>query len=519
MKKILSQRTLWISTVAIMLLLFLGAQASATPAAEKAPAEKLSFSYIRPVWGPATYVKGGAYEQALFAKANINVDVQIIPVMEYDTKIRTIVASGTLPDLLWAYGPGDSFWRDLENQGAFARVDQRLESYPTIKGTVSDTVWGHMQNPKDDATYFIPRTIASVVPFFTYYRADWFEKLGIDEPKTIDELTAALTKVKQGYPDVFPMTNGMGFFIWMFKDLGTSFGDAVGGWIASPDTPGTIVPSFTTAQERNYLFWLQDLRRRGLMDPEVGVNPDPNHGKQKFMSGRAAAYPGGYPDYIEITSSLMKTDPNARVGVMSPLTGPTGIQGGTRTVYPVDRGLYFSSKSTKVDAILHFMEWYLTDGSEFRVWGVEGEMYNVVDGQKVPVPESERKDAYKSPQIEPLTFLNLPEEQLDWSMWRRSFESSGIGDQFDQWKAKFDEYASVRYPDYLSPTVVSPTNVKSGAQIWEDTMASTWGSVGLDTSITPKNYTDAVADWLTNGGSDIIKEVNQQQSDKSKPDF
>ncbi|MCS7071398.1 MAG: twin-arginine translocation signal domain-containing protein, partial [Anaerolinea sp.] len=76
--------------------------AAETPAAEApAPAAeaKLStqlpypvkFSYLRPVWGPATHQKGAAYELELFKRANVEIESQIVPVFDYETKFPVLV--------------------------------------------------------------------------------------------------------------------------------------------------------------------------------------------------------------------------------------------------------------------------------------------------------------------------------------------------------------------------------------------------------------------------------------------
>ncbi|MDR1703458.1 MAG: extracellular solute-binding protein [Clostridiales bacterium] len=493
---------------------------TAGEAAEGRGGDLLSFTYLRPVWQPATFVSGGAYEQALFDYANIEVDVQIIPVMEYDAKVKTVVAGGTLPDVMWASGPADPFWRDLENQGAFTSIDELLESHPNVKNNVSETVWNQMRNPDDGKIYFLPRSIASDVPFFTFYRKDWFDAQNIPEPTTIDELNAALETIKNAYPEAVPMTVGMGGFEWMFKDLGTSFGATVGGWVASADDPDTIIPAFLTEEQENYFFWLQDMRRDGLLDPEVGINPDVNHGKQKFMAGTAAAYPGGYPDFIEISAALAKTDPTAEVAIMAPLTGPTGVQGGTRTSYPVDRGMYFSSASDVTAEFFDFLEWWLTDATDFRRYGVEGEMYNVVEGKKVAIPEADRKDDYKTTQIEPLSFFGRIEEELDFEgTWKPAFVANGLEEKFEYWYDSFMAYCENRFPDYLSPTVLSPTSAEIGAQIWESTLSTAYGAVLLNVNGTREQYQEQADAWLSQGGQDIINEINAAQADKSKPTY
>lgn len=512
-------RTLALLIAVIMLIATMMTGATAF-ADEGRGGETISFSYLRPVWGPATFVEGGAYEKALFAYANIDVDVQIIPVIEYDAKVKTIAAGGSFPDVMWASGPADPFWRDLEDQGAFMSIDELLETHPTVKATVSDSVWNQMRNPSDGKIYFLPRTIASDVPFFMIYRKDLFDAQNIAEPATIDELTAALETIHEAYPDIVPTTVGMGGLEWMYKDLATSFGTAVGGWVASGDQADTIVPANTTEKYMDFAFWMQELRAKGLLDAEAGINPDVNAGKNKFKAGLAAAYPGGYPDFIEVSVALAETNPQAEVAIMQPLAGPNGDMGGTRTTYPMDRGMYFSSSSDVIADFFDFLEWWLTDGSEFRLHGVEGEMYTMEDGKYVTITGDALKPDFESTQIEPLTFIGLPAEQLDWEgYWRPLFESNGIGDKFDYWYDMFMAYCQVRYPDYLSPTVQSPTSVEIGTQIYEATIGSVYGSVFLDVTGTWEQYQAQVQEWLARGGQTIIDEINAAQTDKSKPTY
>jgi ABC-type glycerol-3-phosphate transport system substrate-binding protein len=475
------------------------------------------FSYIRPTWGPATYTKGGAYEKELFERANVEIDVQIIPVVDFDATIRTTVAGGNMPDVVWGSGPTNSFWKDMQDQGAFLKINEYLDLFPAVKAAVPDGIWDMMADENGDI-YFIPNLIYPVVPFFINYRADIFEQLNIPEPKTIRELEAALEKIRDSGLGITPMTHGNTHAYWAAKDIGTSFG-SVYGWAPSKEDPNKLVPKEAQEEYLNFKFWLQDMKRRGLFDEEAGVNPDPAFGETKFKAGKAAVILGGGMQSLIV--DLRKNVPNADIKIMPPLEGPDGTPGGTRVVFPQDRGFYINAKSKdKAENFFKFLNWTLTDGSDFRRYGIEGKTYTVdAQGRKVPIPNEEREKDYQGAQIEPLKFIDPMSEKLDWEAVELSFIGSGIPDKFEYYKQMFETYAKVTYYDYKDPTILSPTEAEIGAQIWEDYMAKVDGSVLVDMNVTREDYKAAYQRWLDAGGQKIIDEVNEMQKDKSKPNF
>lgn len=208
---------------------------------------------------------------------------------------------------------------------------------------------------------------------------------------------------------------------------------------------------------------------------------------------------------------------------MSPLAGPDGTQGGTRAYYPVDRGFYFNGAldEATVDRIFQFLEWSLTEGSDLRYWGVEGETYSVLeDGTKIFINDADRSDDYKDTQIEPLKFIGLPEElKVVNDNAKAKFEKNGIGDLYDYWAGRIEEYNSNRFYDYKDRFVISPTYTEIGSIITETYLAPITGSVILDHNVTRERYNAAVRTWLASGGQKIIDEVNELQKDKSKPSY
>ncbi|MFC5647595.1 hypothetical protein ACFPYJ_00330 [Paenibacillus solisilvae] len=487
----------------------------------EASAEPTKFSYLRPVWGPATYQKGGAYEKELFKQGNVQIDAQIIPVRPYNEKVNAIMASGSIPDVMWGSGPFDPVFRDAQQQGAYLKINDYLEKYPAIKNAFPDFLWNQLKDEKGDI-YFIPNPVSPYVPFMLMYRQDWFEKLNIPEPKTIDELDAALEKLKNSDPDgngkndTIPLTIGTR---WYLKDLATSFGAAHDGWEPSKEDPNKIIPPFANEKLINFNFWLQDLSKKGLLDPDFGVVLDQQKAIEKFISGKTAIFPNNYVNYLQVLSDIKKVNPEAKVGIISPLVGPDGSQGGVRAIVPMDRGFYVSSKAKDPEGIFRFLNWQLTDGNDFRRYGIEGKTYTVAsDGSKEEILDVDREPDYQEAQLEPFGTITPYEEAMtDWELVKKNFEKNGFADQFDNYKKKYDEYLVTTYPDYRNRGVISPIEMKEGTKLYEDYMKATVEGAAINYKLTKQDWLDQLKKWENAGGNKLIEEVNLLQKDKSKP--
>lgn len=503
-----------------------GSSSSSTPAGSSSAAsgssttaqEPLHFTYLRGVWGPATYTPDGEYARYLRENANVDIEVQIIPIIEYDAKVKTIVGSGSLPDMLMASGPVDPYWKDLENQGAFTPLEEYLETYPALKELADDSIWEMLRN-SDGHIYFLPRTLVAETPFMLYYRKDVFDALGIEEPTTIAELETALETIQKERPDMTPMAVGNGGTAWMGKDLATAFGATIGGWV--PDGNGNIVPDYLDPKTLDYVFWLQDMKARGLLDADAEVNPDFSAGQQKFKTGTAAVLVENANLFADIFSNLMTNIPEAELSFISPLVGPNGDQGGTNVYFPMDRGYYIAATAQNVDRMMEYLNWTLTDGTEFRLYGIEGKTYTRgANGEIQLIPENEQEPGYESSQKEPLLFANRPEEDFNWENYERSFASVGADDYLDLFKQTWAEHCANKYYTYKNPTVFSETNNEIGAQLSESYLTAYW-TAGIITNpaITREEFEKVVQEYLEAGGQTIIDEFNAGQPDKSKPTY
>ena len=486
-----------------------------------AVSDRIEFSYLRPVWGPATYERGSDFEQMMFERANARIDVQIVPVFDYEAVFPTLIAGGTMADVMWHAGPQWGVAAELIDQGAFLPLNDYLDRYPAVQAAVADGTWDLTRSP-DGNNYFFPMPLSPFVPFPIYYRVDVFNELGIAVPQTIDEFVEALKVIRDNRPDLVPLT-AHEYSLWYFQNVGPAFGYGFGNWVPDPNDPSRIVPSIITQGHRDFLEWLQMLRREELIDPDYLIATG-MLGVDKFTSGRAATMVGHWMGYADWVTELRMTEPNADVAFLPQLEGPAGRMGAVGLT-GFDRGFSISSRSAaKADDIFRFLNWYYTDGYDFMRWGVEGEMFEYNDaGDRIPIRDEDRKPGFKRPNVEPLQFPLksadvIPGHGMDWRDMYNTLEARGLEDRIDMIRSMFEESAANVFPNYNRMTF-SPTNAEIGSQLNEQYIRPMQEQLVIDPNAPMSLFDEAIENWLRAGGARIIEEVNEIQTDKSRPDI
>jgi len=490
--------------------------AGATGTTEASNDEVIEFSYLRPVWGPATYEKGNPFEVAMFEECGCDIDVQIVPVIDFNSVFPTLVAGGSMKDVMWHPGPQTGVSSELIEQGAFLALNEYLEQYPAVYEAIGPGLWDLTRSP-DGKNYFFPNPSSKIAPFPIYYRADVFDELGIEEPSTIEEFVNALKVIRDYRPDLIPLT-AREYTLWYFQNIGVAFGYGYGNWISDPDDPDRIIPSLAGPGHRDFLEWMQMLRREELIDPDYLIATGAR-GEDKFKAGQAVTMVGNWWGYADWTAALVKNVPDARVDVLYDLTGPAGSMGAV-ALPGFDRGFSIAADSAdKADEIFRFLDWYYTDGYEFMRWGVEGEMFQYNDeGERIRIPDDQRQIGYRSPNVEPLFFPSKAADSIpDWDGAMQSFFASlGYGHKVDLVRDVFEYSAENAMPNYNRMTF-SPTEAELGGQIVEQYIRPMQERIAIDPNASMELFDQALADWLRSGGEQIIEEVNTIQTDKSRP--
>ncbi len=155
-------------------------------------------------FGDMPVYEGSAMED-LYSSYGINVDVEwYADPTQYDSKINAIIASGNIPDVMFVVG--SQAMNTLVQSGMTADIGPLLQYLsPEAQSFVTE---GIGREALDSVTYdgkiaLLPANITTLInnshPLFI--RKDWLDNLGLDLPKTMDELKEVALAFTHNDPD------------------------------------------------------------------------------------------------------------------------------------------------------------------------------------------------------------------------------------------------------------------------------------------------------------------------------
>ncbi|MDR1568933.1 MAG: extracellular solute-binding protein [Oscillospiraceae bacterium] len=254
------------------------------------------------------------FYQELEKKTNIHIEFEPIKDGDWQTKTNLMFASGDYPDLIIGGANGRV---DIEeygvNQGILLPIEDYIaENMPIYSERLQLNNANASIPASDGHTYFIGNLTAQNVNhdgnFFI--NKTWLDKLGLEIPTTVDELTEVLRAFKtqdpngNGIADEVPMnaadlihqTQGVYTHFALF---GVPLNRFVYAAIDAQDKVYFIgdAPGFRDAVE-----WLNLLYSEGLMDPEV-ITQDSNVWGTKMNSDV-----NGYTTYLRLLNTALQPE-------------------------------------------------------------------------------------------------------------------------------------------------------------------------------------------------------------------
>lgn len=329
--------------------------------------------------------KNNVVELTIEAYTNTDLQIQWIPLSAYDDKLRLMLASGELPKLIkLGYSPT---YIDTLKAGQFWELGPLLKDYPNLSAV--------------DATYYENISIEGKVygiPLFRspgrasfQYRKDWFDRLGLKPPVTLEDWYHVIRSMTLDDPDGNGKQDTYGLVLEKKynQDVGstlTRISVSQGGpnkWLADN---GIFVPEFMTEPFMETMRLFRRLYQEKLINMDFAI-VDTIEVAKIYDTGRAGIQISGGNSQTWL-DKLVKTVPNAVVDV-APLTGPQGVR---LPGEPGNAGFLAIPKDSvkseeEVRTILGFLEKLLEPamqtviikGVENRHWVDSGEYTEIID--------------------------------------------------------------------------------------------------------------------------------------------
>ncbi|WP_326558461.1 ABC transporter substrate-binding protein [Micromonospora sp. NBC_01796] len=321
----------------------------------------------------------------LTKRTNVKIDPVAVPLSDYEQKRSLLIGAGDAPLIIpKTYHPQENAF---VSSGAILPVSDYIDLMPNFKDKIAR--WKlepeiNTLRQSDGKYYLLPGVHEKPLHDYSVaVRVDILDQLGLQVPKTWDELYTVLKALKARYPDTYPFSERWGKPTPggnLLNIIGASCGTQA-GWNYQHTTwdPGAkkFVYTGATEQYKQMLQYVNKLVAEGLLDPESFTQTD-DQARQKLANGKSFVIGANAQTLVnENRPDLAKTQPNAKLVKIPLLVGPAGEINPTSRL---ENGIMISTKakeSKNFVAMMQFVDWlwYSDAGQEFAKWGVEGTTY------------------------------------------------------------------------------------------------------------------------------------------------
>ena len=310
-------------------------------------------------------------------------------VSDSNQAFNTMLVTKPLPDIIHSTY---SNLNKIGKEGALIPLEDLIEEYaPNIKEAFEKYPQLKKRATADDGhIYYIPGSISGMdsgsLPSLGWFiRQDWLDKLGLEQPKTIDELEAVWTAFRNQDPNGNGIKDEVPFFsrVGRLSALFNLFNTSESGFTLDAKT-GKIVYAPITPEYKEAVKRISKWYKEGLIDEEVYTRNSDT--REQLLGGNVG---GSTHDWFSSTASYSARYADAIPGIsFIPMAPPANIdgkivEGDSRTpIHGKGWGISVNNKYPE-ETIKYFDFWYTEEGTDLISYGVEGIHYNVVDGKKV----------------------------------------------------------------------------------------------------------------------------------------
>ncbi|TDU87527.1 putative aldouronate transport system substrate-binding protein [Kribbella voronezhensis] len=465
-------------------------------------------------------------------------------------KRQISLASGDYPALFFLIPWVDAFTQaevlKLGTQGVALPLEQLIkDNAPNIqKALDSNKTYKEMSTAPDGHIYALPQWADCYhcnYPDKLWMNSAWLKKLGLQQPRTTEELRTVLEAFKtkdpngNGKADEIPMTSDPQDSSLIAYLMGAFAYDPVGAnngqrSLLTLNGDKVTTPVNTDAW-RQGLKYINSLYKEGLIDQAAftqnaqALQAQGNNPKAVVLGSVPVLWPG---IFVQLGS---KDGRDKQYDAVPPLTGPDG-KSYTGLNYPTSTGYTFmltnkASKEAQVAAIKMLDYIYTDEGQEIANMGPEGvgwtkpgpgdialdaktkPLYKPIQGDKVPkniswgaMGQYNNTLAYRNAQVVPTDIYS--EAGLE----RRLFQATKLYQGHED-KAQWFPQTSV-WPDPSLSGELATLQTNLSSYVNQNQLAFITGSKNIDTGW------DAYVKGLDSTGMTRYLQIQQQAYDKYK---
>ena len=332
--------------------------------------------------GGTTADKDNMVLKAIEEAIGVKMDITQIPNADFAAKLNTMIASGTLPDVIQIPLTDAVQFQDAD---MLLPLNDLLAQHGShIMAEVGDSLTAAPLNA-DGEIYGI---ISGKTGFLNNFmiRKDWLANVGMEVPTDLDSLYDVLYAFTYNDPDQNGENDTYGFMFSManLRQLSHIFGAyhiAVDKYYELED--GTVTTYMKAPDYLNVIKYLRKLYQDGIISPDFVTYTNMNV-LELLWSGRLGVldfygtgtvqnwYPGRY------TFEVPKNPADLFTHTL--IEGPTGLKGAYKEYPNLLNYMVITSTCENPEAAMKFIDFtYSEEGDELLNFGVEGVMWDWVD--------------------------------------------------------------------------------------------------------------------------------------------
>ncbi|OIJ14668.1 ABC transporter substrate-binding protein [Anaerobacillus alkalilacustris] len=314
-------------------------------------------------------------------KTNTILDIQFVPDANYNDRLNTAFATGSLPMVVPMNFQMFNQFKDAIRDEQFWEVGAYLDEFENLSKLKPEI----LDNTRVDGKIYSLYQGRPLSRQGIIYRKDWADNLGISAPTTVEEffeMARAFTEDDpngSGQKDTFGVTDRSDLVYGAFKTIAS--------WHEVPNDfgikDGQILPEFMFPEYMDTLNYVRDLHSNGYMNQDFPVTSK-NDQQALFKNGTAGIYVGSMPDSNSLWNDIRTLNPDAVLDVHNYVEGPQG-EYGIWSIPGFGSVVMFPKSSIKTEdelrKVLAFYDAMMTpEISNLLNRGIEGEHYEVIDG-------------------------------------------------------------------------------------------------------------------------------------------